>query len=301
MALPTTSDPKAVKRFDIGSLRREKRKEQVLKVSVYLILVVSALPIFFGYAWLFLNSFSRRLTFGLIPTDFTLDNWRFLWEPPQRSLPDVWPVLWNTLLLGVGVTLMVVLVSTPAGYALSRLKFRGRNFMLAFTLILHSFPGVSLLLALFWVLQQLNLLNTITGVYLVQGGLFMPFAIWVMKGFFDGIPWDVEMSALVDGCGRFKAWYKIMLPQARPGIAAIAIFAFIHGWSTYIYVIVFILNQKKWTLSSYVNSALDAEKFADWGLLAATGTFYIIPVILFFLFTQKYLFKVAIGGMKGGG
>jgi len=118
---PITNGAKAVKRFDVGSLRREKRKEQLLKISVYLVLVVSALPIFFVYAWLFLNSFSKRLTLGIIPADFTLENWRFLWEPPQRSLPDVWPVLWNTLLLGVGVTLMVVLISTPAGYALSRL------------------------------------------------------------------------------------------------------------------------------------------------------------------------------------
>lgn len=291
------SDHKAIKKFDVGSLRREKRKEQAVKVGVYTILIVSALPIFFGYSWLFLNSFSRGLPRqGIIPPGFTLENWRFLWELPWRSLPDIWSVLWNTLLLAVGVTLMVVLVVTPAAYALSRLKFRGKNFVMMFMLILHSFPGVSLLIALFWVLHRLQLLNTIAGVILVQGGLFIPFAVWVMKGHFDGIPWDVEMSALIDGASRFKTWYKIMLPQVGPGIAAISIFAFIHGWSTYIYVIVFILQHQTWTLSKYMGAIGNN----DWGFLAAVGTFYMIPIILFFLFTQKYLFKFAIGGTKYG-
>jgi inositol-phosphate transport system permease protein len=108
------------------------------------------------------------------------------------------------------------------------------------------------------------------------------------------------MSALVDGATRFQTWYKVMLPLVKPGIAAISIFSFISGWSDYIFVVTFILRKQSWTLAGYVNSAIGGFRFVDYGLLAATAMFYILPVLLFFIFTQRYLMQVTIGGMKGG-
>ncbi|MFQ5793519.1 MAG: carbohydrate ABC transporter permease [Candidatus Bipolaricaulia bacterium] len=293
--------PRTTVTFDQDSLLKEKRKERALRTSIYTFLIVAALPIFLGYAWIFIASFSKGLTWGIIPNGLTIENWRFLWKPPTQAMPIVWPVFWNTMYLGLGTALVTVLLSTPTGYAISRLKVPGRKLFLGLTLILHAFPGISLLIALFWVLQRLHMLNSVTGVILVNAGLMAPFAIWVMKGFFDGIPWDVEMSALVDGATRFQTWYRVMLPQVRPGIFAISIFAFIAGWSTFIYVLVFILKKQGWTLSSYVFAVLGNFRFVDFGLLAATAVFYVIPVLLFFLFTNKYLMKVTVGGMKGGG
>lgn len=287
--------------FDRGLVIRERAKEQALKIAIYTFLIVTAMPIFLGYAWIFVASFSKGLTWGIIPNGLTLNHWRFLWKPPNQTMPIVWPVFLNTLFLGLGTAFMTVLISTPTGYAISRLKVPGRKLFLGLTLILHAFPGISLLIALFWVLQRLHLLNSIIGVVIVNAGLMSPFAIWVMKGFFDGIPWDIEMSAFVDGANRFQIWYKVMLPQVRPGIFAISIFSFIMGWSTFIYVLVFILKEQGWTLSSYVNAILGNFRFVDFGFLAASAVFYVLPVLLFFIFTNKYLMKVTIGGMKGGG
>jgi inositol-phosphate transport system permease protein len=287
--------------FDQGSLRRERQKERILKASIYTFLIVAALPIFLGYAWIFVASFSKGLTWGIIPNGLTTENWRFLWKQPTPAMPIVWPVFLNTLYLGLGTALVTVVLSTPTGYAISRLKAPGRKTFLGLTLILHAFPGISLLIALFWVLDSINMLNRVEGVILVNAGLIAPFAIWVMKGFFDGIPWDIEMSALVDGATRFQTWYKVMLPQVRPGIFAISIFSFIMGWSTFIYVLVFILKEQGWTLSSYVFGVLGNFQFVDFGLLAAAAVFYVVPVLFFFLFTNKYLMKVTVGGMKGGG
>ena len=114
------------------------------------------------------------------------------------------------------------------------------------------------------------------------------------------MPWDVEMSGLVDGATRMQTLVKIVLPQVKPGIAAMAIFSFINGWSEYIYVITFIQTKESWTLSSYVNSIIGDFQFIDYGLLSATALFYIAPVLLFFIFTQKYLMAVTVSGSKGG-
>ncbi|MGY4706527.1 carbohydrate ABC transporter permease [Candidatus Bipolaricaulota sp. J31] len=295
------STGKGIKTIEAKAIRVSILKERLLKVFLYLFLVVTGVPLLIGYAWLFLNSFSDTLVYGLIPSHFTLDNWRFLFEPPSPYYPSLWRTFANTVFLALGMVAVVVGISTPAAYILSRMKFPGRVTFLAGTLILHSFPGITLLISLYYVLKTLGLLNNIAGVFLVKAGLLMPFAIWVMKGFFDSIPWDVERSALVDGATRFQTWYKIMLPLVKPGIGAISIFSFLSGWSEYIYVITFIHKKESWTLASYVNSVVGDFRFLDYGLLASTALFYMFPVLLFFLFAQRYLLRVSIGGMKGGG
>ncbi|MEM4500597.1 MAG: carbohydrate ABC transporter permease [Thermofilaceae archaeon] len=287
-------------RFRLRTVRQLKRRERALKLALHLFLVLTSLPIVVGYAWLFLSSFSDTLIYGLFPRRLSLVNWRFLWEPPSPYYPSLWRSFGNTALLGVGTVIAVVSIATPAAYVLSRMKFRARMSLLAGTLILHSFPGITLLIALYYVLRVLGLLNQVAGVFLIKAGLMMPFGIWVMKGFFDSIPWDVERAALVDGATRFQAWYKVMLPQVRPGIGAISIFAFISGWSEYIYVITFIHDKQSWTLASYLNSIVGDYVFLDYGLLSATALFYMFPVLLFFLFAQRYLLQVRIGAMKGG-
>jgi len=290
---------KAPKKFN-SSLFEEKRRVNFLKIGIYILLILASLPIFLGFLWLFIGSISEDLTYGIIPTGFSLKNWRFLWERPYPSWPDIWLALLNTLFLAFGVTIIVVMVSTMAGYVISRMRFPGRSFLLVSILVLHAFPGISLLIGLYYVLRVLHLLDSVPGVILAKAGLFIPFAVWVMKGFFDGISWDMEMSALIDGASRFQVWRKIMLPLVGPGIAGISIFAFITGWSEFIFVITFIRKPSAWTLTSYVNSVIANWRFVDFGLLAATSLFYVMPVFLFFIFTQKYLMQITIGGMKGG-
>lgn len=287
----------ATRRYSAG---RERRQQRLLTVVIYGFLILVTLPLIIGYGWLLLNSFSTELAYGVWPAGFTTKHWRFLTQPPSNYYPDLWRTTWNTLWLAVGMTVTMVAVSTPTAYVLSRMKFRGRNAFLALTLVLHAFPGITLLIATYYVLRALGLLNSIPGVFLVKAALMLPLGIWVMKGFYDAISWDVEMSALVDGASRIQTWYKVMLPQVMPGIASISIFSFIYGWSEYIYVITFIQDKNSWTLASYINAIVGDFRFLDYGLLSATALFYILPVLLFFLFTQKYLMKVTIGGTKGG-
>ncbi|HAJ33215.1 MAG TPA: carbohydrate ABC transporter permease [Candidatus Atribacteria bacterium] len=291
------------KKSNNEKINRRKRKVNFRELGIIIFLTIISIGIVMGYFWLFAGSFSGELVYGIFPKSFTLKNWRFLWENPFPENPDwpsIWPILLNTLYLGLGVTIIVVSVSTLAAYVISRMKFPGRSFLLASTLILHAFPAITLLIALYYILKTLNLLDTITGVVLAKAGFFIPFGIWIMKGFFDGISWDMEMSALIDGATRFQAWHKVMLPIVKPGIAAISIFSFLMGWSEYIFVITFNRSYSSWTLTSYISAILSDYRFSDYGLLAAVSLFYMVPVILFFIFTQKYLMKITLGGMKGG-
>jgi len=284
----------------LEAARRQRRRERLLTAGIYAFLIAASLPLLLGYGWLVLNSFSEKLVYGVIPQKWTLNNFRFLWELPGRYYPNLWRTTWNTVLLASGMTLLMLLIATPTAYVISRMQFKARGFLLSLTLILHSFPGITLLIALYYVLRSLNLLNSIAGVFLVKTGLMLPLGIWIMKGFFDGVPWDLEMSGLVDGASRLQTLWKIILPQVKPGLAALAIFSFLNGWSEYIFVITFIQNKESWTLASYVNSVVGDFQFLDYGLLAATALFYIAPVLIFFLFTQKYLMRVSVGGTKGG-
>ena len=164
-------------------------------------------------------------------------------------------------------------------------------------MILHAFPGITLLIALFYVLNTLGLYNTLIGVIIVKVALDLPLGIWIMKGFFDGIPWDIEMSALVDGCSRLKAWWKIIMPNVRNGLMAVIIFGFLSGWGEFIYVLTFIASQKYWTFSMLVYALTTGEySYINPGVTATVAIIYMIPVVIFFLFAQQYLLRIQIAG-----
>lgn len=271
----------------------------VRRALPYFLLVIISSPILLGYSWLLLSTFAKS-TRGLRPVGgWTLENWRFLVEK-QDLRASIWLVTFNTLGVALGLAVLVVGVSAMAGYALSRLQFPGRRSMLGITLILHSFPTITLLIGIFFVLRNLGLYNTLTGVIFVQVAFELPLGIWLMKGFFDGVSWDMERAALIDGASRLRAWWDVVLPQVRPGIAALSIFSFISGWGAFLIPYTFTSEETRATIAVYLNNLMGNARFVNYGEVAAVGLFQLIPVILFFLFTQKYLMHIFAGGSKGG-
>jgi len=275
-----------------------------IKASIpYLILIAITTPIVLMYTMLFLGSVSRSL-YGLIPTEIRFDNWEFLLSgyiqaPGTLGLeagryPNIYTVTFNTFLLAISVAALEVFITSLAGYAISRYNFKGRSAFLTLTLILHSFPSVTLLIAIFYILNIIGLFDTLLGVILVKVSLELPLGIWIMKGFFDGIPWDVEMSALVDGCSRLEAWWKVIMPNVKGGISSVMIFAFLSGWSEFLFILTFIVSTTNWTLSMLVNALIGEWRFVDYGKLAAVSIYYMIPIVIFFLFFQKYLLRITI-------
>lgn len=275
----------------------------------YILLILSILPILLGYAWLVIATFSTR-TEGLLPKDaqgniggWTLANWSFL------SDPLIWQTTLNSLIIAVGMVVGVGFISSLAGYALSRMNFAGRKGFLSLTLILHAFPSVTLLIAIFFVLQFLSGIpfmgsvfgyNTVGGVALVMVALDLPLGIWLMKGFFDNLSWDMERAALIDGASRFRVWWEIILPQIKPGLAALAVFTFLTGWSAYLVPATFTIGTKVSNLPVYLNQLQGDTAPTSWSTVAAVGLFQLLPVMVFFIFTQELLLNIYSGGSKGG-
>ncbi|MBE9594742.1 MAG: carbohydrate ABC transporter permease, partial [Proteobacteria bacterium] len=264
-------------------------------ILAYGALIAFSMPIFLVFLWLIITTFSTR-TEGLKSLGWTLSNWSFLYKSPfGPNFPSIWLATLNTFLLATVMTTIVVFVSSMSAYALSRMKFAGRKGFLSATLILHAFPSVTLLIPIYFVLRWITKIpiighsvpliggfgfNTIGGVALVMVAFQLPFGVWIMKGFFDNISWDMERSALIDGASRFQVWWKILMPNIKPGIAALSIFAFISAWNAYIIPFTFTVGRagKTTVLSVYLQNFMSESVMTEWNMVAAVGLFQLIPV-----------------------
>jgi inositol-phosphate transport system permease protein len=239
-----------------------------------------------------------------------LANYRFLWRTniieeirskatAAGQFPSVWIAFRNSLALAVSQTVIILTVASLAGYYISRFAFRGREAFLQGMLVLHAFPAMTLIIPLFLILHWVGLLDTILGVMLVLATIELPFYVFVMKGFFDGVPWDIEMSAMTDGATRRQAFRLVVLPQVRVGLIAVAVFAFIRAWEEYIFVRTFLIENTNWVMSLYLFWVADDVMGVDYGIVAAVAVFYVLPSLLLYVFCQKYLTQMTIGGIKG--
>lgn len=283
--------------------------------TTHLLLIGSLLPLFVGYLWLIIATFSQR-TYGLFPVNtqgefggLTLENWRFLnGEPIGGPTINIFTVTLNSLAVAVSMTLVSLLFCSMAGYALSRMTFPGRRALLQMTLILHGFPAVTLIIPIFLVLLTLGSLpvvgrligyDSVGGVALVMIAFELPLGIWLMKGFFDAISWDMERSALIDGASRFRTFWEIILPQIRPGLLALGIFSFIGGWNAYLVPATYSVGTGLATLPVYIQQLAGELTPVNWNQVAAVGLFQLIPIFVFFIFAQEHLLNIYAGGTKG--
>jgi len=285
-----------------------KTREKMGRRFAYGFLILSIVPILIGYTWLVIATLSIR-TEGLLPRNaeggiggWTLDNWDFV---NDRA---IWDAMLNSLLIAVAMVIGVGIASTAGGYALSRMKFAGRKAFLSMTLVLHAFKAEMLLIAIFFVLRGLGEIpiigdfigfNSVGGVALVMIALELPLGIWLMKGFFDNLPWDMERAALIDGASRFRVWWQIMLPQVRPGLAALSLFTFIAGWNAYLVPFTFTIGTKVANMPVFLAQLVSDTAPTNWNQIAAVGLFQMIPLLIFFIFTQELLLNIYAGGSKG--
>lgn len=284
-------------------------------LAPYVLLVFSLVPLMLGYTWLVVATFSYR-TQGLTPVDannnfggWTLSNWEFLnGEPLTSQAITIWGYTFNSLVIAVSMTVTSLILCSMAGYALSRMEFSGRRFFLSLTLILHSFPAVTLLIPIYIVLINLGALpiigqyigfNSLGGIALVMVAFELPFGVWLMKGFFDNISWDMERSALIDGATRWRTFWEVILPQIRPGMLALGIFAFIGGWNAYLLPATFSIGTATTNLPVYINELTGDVSPVNWNQVAAVGIFQMIPILVIFIFAQEYLLNIYSGGTKG--
>ncbi|QTQ16206.1 carbohydrate ABC transporter permease [Treponema parvum] len=202
----------------------------------------------------------------------------------------------NSAIVSGCTTLLCVFISITASYAFSRFRFKGENTLRKFLLSSQMFPKVLIIIPLFVIMRGLHLLNTKGSLIFAYTSFSLPYVIYMLIGYFAGIPQDLDEAATIDGCSRTGVLFKIVLPLALPGIIATAIYAFIHAWDELMFAVMFTSTAAQRTLPVGLNMYI-GEYGIEWGSLCAASILTSLPVVLLFMFLQRYL----IAGMTSGG
>lgn len=230
----------------------------------------------------------------LIPAGATLDAYSKLFTEEKFLL---W--LWNSLTITVTVSIIGVIVASTGAYAFSRWRFPGRRPALIFLLTTQMIPAGMMLIPIFVIVAQLGLTNNVVGLMLAYITTAVPFSIWILKGYYDTIPPDLEEAAMVDGCNRLEAFWRIILPLSTPALSIVFLFNFLASWSEYIVakVILQAATIQTWPLGL---ADLIGQFNTDWAKYAAGSVLVTVPVLLLFTWQSKYLISgLTLGGVKG--
>ena len=230
----------------------------------------------------------------LWPSEFTLSNFTAV-----LFQTDFLSYFTNSLIVSLGTAALTTLFAAGAGYAFSRFNFGGKRIIIAVMLITQMFPLLMIIAPIYKIIASLGLLNSLTSLIIVYTAFNIPFATFLMQSFFDGIPKDLEEAAMMDGCTRFQALRKVILPLTLPGLGATLGFVFTAAWSELLFALMLI--SKNDTMTFPVGLLTFVSKFSvDWGQMMAAGVLALIPSCLFFIFIQRYLVQgLTSGAVKG--
>jgi len=249
-------------------------------IAIVLFILVMMVPII----WIALAAFKRHVDVYQLKLLFTpvLDNFSRVFAEPY----NLGEKLFNSTVVAAVTVLLAIPVATAAAYAFSRFRLRAQTFLLAIILATQFVPAVVIVLPFFVMYRDLGLLDTLTGLIIVNLAIVMPFAIWMIKGFIDGIPIDTEEAALVDGSSRLQVIRNIVLPMAAPGLVTAGIFCFIIAWNEFLFAL--ILTSKDAVTLPVGLALFKAEEGDLWNLMAAAGIIIMVPMFVLALIIRRH-------------
>jgi multiple sugar transport system permease protein len=278
---------------------RGARVEAVQTGLSYGVLIVLAILVLFPFYWMTITSFKNEEQMRSLISMF--------WPKPvvgenyQQLLSKTDFVSWygNSATVAISSTLVATAVGTIGAYALARLKFLGRGFMASATLITYLVPPSILFIPLYAQMRNLGLANSLAGLIAAYPSFTVPFVTWLLMGYFESIPEELEEAAMIDGATRFGAFYRIVLPLSAPGVLAAALYAFTQAWNEFLYALVFITDGRLRTLPVGLASFITGDVYG-WGYLMAGAVLTTLPVIAAYIYLQKYMVEgLTAGGVKG--
>ena len=290
----------------VGSGRAVRRRRISLsellvdKVLVYTLIAILIFFCLFPLLWMFSTSIKREVeTFVIpprwIPNAITFDAYYRALFPATKNGQLFVQYFINSTIVTVATTILTVVVATPAAYAFSRFSFPGKQTFFFAILARNMFPLVVFLIPLFILMQNLSMQNSYAGLTIAYLTFALPLGIWMLKGFFDGIPPELEKAARIDGCTRLRAFVEVILPLSTPGIVATAIYAFILAWDEYPLANVLMHNTSMRTLPVGL-AYFFTESAIDWSGLMATSLVISVPVVIVFLVLQNYFVQALSEG-----
>lgn len=274
----------------------ERRRHAVLAYAVIAVLLVVVL---FPFYWMTATSLKsegqmRSLASMFWPDPAVLDNYRQLLRQTDFT---TW--FGNSVTVAVSSTVLATAVGTLGAYGLARLRFRGRGVMASAVLITYLVPPSILFIPLYAQIRALGLADSLAGLIAAYPSFTVPFVTWLLMGYFESIPVDLEEAALIDGATRWGAFWRIMVPLATPGVLAAALYAFTQAWNEFLYALVFITDVKQRTLPVGLSTFITGDVYG-WGYLMAGAVLTTLPVIAAYVYLQKFMVEgLTAGSVKG--
>ncbi len=278
-------------------MKKEKLHKKIF--TLYIPLITILIFILFPFYWTFITSVKPEnelygMTVTYWPYSFTFNSYIKLFTTSVNFIS----AMKNSLIVASLTTVLSLVVSTLASYAFSRYRFAGRKVLMSLFLCNNMFPTVLLLIPLYSIMRNLNLLYTPWSLILSYTTFTIPFSVWLLNGFLNDLPMALEEAALIDGCTRVTAFIKIILPILGPCLVATGVYIFMTSWNEYTFAVMFTNNESR-TIPVALKSLI-GQLGVQWDLLTAGGIVTIIPVCIMFFFAQKRLVEgLSAGAVKG--
>jgi len=280
-------------------MHHNKIKDRIITILVYLFLIGMVIVAIFPILWMFDSSLKGQSEIYSAPPTFTIQNAtlenyvRVLFESkiPRAFL--------NSVIVSITATAITVMLGSLAGYGFSRYKFKGKRALYIGLLYGQMMPAVVLIIPIYLLFSKIGLIDSYFSLILPDVAITIPLATLMLKGFFDGVPWELEEAARLDGASHLKTFVRIVVPIANPGMISVAIYTFLITWEEFIFALNLTNSESIRTLPIAINM-FKGEFVIDWGAIMASGAVISLPVIsLFFICNKVFVKGLSEGGIKG--
>lgn len=277
-----------------------KKKNTILSIIKYAVIVSLLILLLFPVVWMAISSVQPSSKLMNLPPEFlpsnpTLDNYIKI-----ISNTKYLRYFENSFITAGGTVLLCLCIAIPAGYAFSRYRFPLKNTVMTFIMSVQMFPIVVILISLYTFYMRWNLLNTYRGLILIDTAFALPLAINLMKSFFDTLPKSLDESATIDGAGRLRTLWSILMPLVLPGLLAVGIYTFLNAWDDFLMALTIMQDTNMKTLTVGLAQSFLGEYAYDYGALMAFSLCGSLPVVLIFVFLQRYMISgLTAGAVKG--
>ena len=268
----------------------------ILKI---IFIAVCTVVVLFPLYWMVVTSLKAeseifKVPPTFFPADLTWENYEYAWTKTKIPIFFI-----NSILYAAGTLLVVLICASLAAYSMSRFKFRGKAPYLVVVLLTQLMPMTTLIVPLYVSLGQMNLLNNRLSLIAVYSAIQIPIALWLMLGYFNGIPIEIDEAARIDGCTNLGILFKIVIPLAKPGLMAVSLSVVISVWQELMLAMTFTNVDTLRPLMAGVSASI-GKAGIKWGQINATGMIACVPIVIIYIFCQKYLIKGLTGGAVKG-
>jgi ABC-type glycerol-3-phosphate transport system permease component len=291
-------------------VRNKKTRATLRKGSIYVLVLIACLVAIVPFLWMVSSSFKKSgeiFTYPpvWIPREPTVQGYTDLGAQDIFADVGFGQFVINSLFVALLTSFIVLILSSMAAYSMSRFRFRGSRLLKYTILLSQMLPGALLLMPIYLFFTDLKnsmnikLLDTLWALVITYVSFGLPYNTYILKGYFDTIPVDLDEAAIIDGCSRIQALFRVVLPLAAPGLAATATQVFIMGWNEFMFALVFLNSYSKWTLPLALGS-FRGQYLVDWGFLFYGSTLVTLPAIILFLLLQRWLATGFVAGAVKG-